>query len=88
MRLSSSLSSCTRTNTILIVLDSTGLKVYGEGKWKVRQHGITQRHTWTKLHLGMDPLLGEVVSIVGRLIMPQKTRKISAMCDALWCNIS
>jgi hypothetical protein len=22
-----------------VVLDSTGLKVFGEGEWKVRQHG-------------------------------------------------
>jgi len=23
-----------------LVIDSTGVKVYGEGEWKVRQHGI------------------------------------------------
>jgi hypothetical protein len=28
-----------------IVVDSTGLKVYGEGEWKVRQHGSTKRRT-------------------------------------------
>lgn len=28
-----------------IVVDSTGLKVYGEGEWKVRQHGYTKRRT-------------------------------------------
>ena len=49
------------TGPIDIVLDSTGLKVYGEGEWKVRQHGISKRRTWTKLHIGMDPLSGEVV---------------------------
>jgi hypothetical protein len=26
-----------------IVVDSTGLKVYGEGEWKVRQHGYSKR---------------------------------------------
>ena len=41
--------------TINIVLDSTGLKVYGEGEWKVRQHGYTKRRTWRKLHLALDP---------------------------------
>jgi len=40
---------------INIVLDSTGLKVYGEGEWKVRQHGYTKRRTWRKLHLALDP---------------------------------
>lgn len=38
-----------------IVFDSTGLKVYGEGEWKVRQHGASKRRIWRKLHLGMDP---------------------------------
>ncbi len=37
-----------------IVIDSTGLKVYGEGEWKVRQHGYSKRRTWKKLHLAVD----------------------------------
>ena len=37
-----------------LVVDSVGLKVYGEGEWKTRQHGWTQRRTWRKLHLGID----------------------------------
>lgn len=36
-----------------VVLDSTRLKVYGEGEWKVRQHGVSKRRTWRKLHLGL-----------------------------------
>lgn len=38
-----------------LVVDSTGLKVYGEGEWKVRKHGIGKRRTWKKLHLAVDP---------------------------------
>lgn len=44
-----------------IVFDSTGLKVYGEGEWKVRQHGASKRRTWRKLHLGMDPDSKEII---------------------------
>lgn len=44
-----------------IVFDSTGLKVYGEGEWKVRQHGASKRRTWKKLHLGMDPDSKEII---------------------------
>lgn len=36
------------------ILDSTGLKVYGEGEWKVRQHGYSKRRTWKKLHISID----------------------------------
>lgn len=35
----------------IVVIDSTGLKVYGEGEWKVRQHGVAKRRTWRKAHL-------------------------------------
>jgi len=47
-----------------LVLDSTGLKVYGEGEWKVRQHGYSKRRSWRKLHLGVDPESGEVQAAV------------------------
>src|SRR3954451_6990587 len=43
-----------------LVLDSTGLKVYGEGEWKVRQHGYSKRRTWLKLHLAIDPETHEI----------------------------
>jgi IS5 family transposase len=45
---------------IHLVLDSTGLKVYGEGEWKVRQHGYSQRRSWRKLHLAVDEATGEI----------------------------
>ena len=38
-----------------IVVDSTGVKIFGEGEWKVRQHGYTKRRTWRKLHIGVNP---------------------------------
>jgi hypothetical protein len=48
-----------KTNSPLyIVMDSTGLKVYGEGEWKTRKHGISKRRTWRKLHLGVDEKTG------------------------------
>jgi hypothetical protein len=42
------------------VADSTGLKVYGEGEWKVRKHGYNKRRTWRKLHLGVDEKTGMI----------------------------
>jgi IS5 family transposase len=47
-----------------VVVDSTGVKVCGEGEWKVRQHGYTRRRTWRKVHLGVDEATGEVVAAV------------------------
>jgi hypothetical protein len=37
-----------------IIFDSTGLKVHGEGEWKVKVHGKSKRRTWRKFHIGID----------------------------------
>ena len=47
-----------------LIPDSTGLKVYGEGEWKVRQHGSSKRRTWPKLHLAIDPEAHEIRAAV------------------------
>ena len=47
-----------------VVIDSTGVKVYGEGEWKTRQHGVSKRRTWRKLHLAVDEATGEILSSV------------------------
>ncbi len=47
-----------------LVVDSTGVKVYGEGEWKVRQHGWSRRRTWRKLHVGVDEATGEIQAAV------------------------
>ncbi|AXY03089.1 IS5 family transposase [Vibrio alfacsensis] len=45
-----------------IAIDSTGLKVFGEGEWKVNKHGNEKRRTWRKLHLAVDVDTHEVIS--------------------------
>jgi len=37
-----------------LIIDSTGAKLYGEGEWKVRQHGVSKRRKWKKIHIGID----------------------------------
>ncbi|MFI4878274.1 MAG: transposase [Steroidobacterales bacterium] len=37
----------------LLVLDSTGLQLFGQGEWDAEKHGRTRRH-WRKLHLAVD----------------------------------
>lgn len=48
------------TGSIDVVVDSTGLKVFGEGEWKMRKHGKTKRRTWRKLHLAVNPDTHEI----------------------------
>jgi len=52
------------TGCLNLVMDSTGLKVYGEGEWKVRKHGYSKHRTWSKLHLGGNPDTGEIVAAI------------------------
>lgn len=55
---------CTRAiqgESLHIVVDSTGAKVYGEGEWKVRQHGWSKHRTWKKLHIGVDEHTGDIL---------------------------
>ena len=45
-----------------IAIDSTGLKVFGEGEWKVKKHGSEKRRTWRKLHMAVDVDTHEIIS--------------------------
>jgi IS5 family transposase len=47
-----------------VVVDSAGVKVFGEGEWKVRQHGYTYRRTWRKVQVGVAEATGEIVAAV------------------------
>lgn len=46
-----------------IVVDSTGLKVYGEGEWKVKKHGTEKRRTWRKLHLAANEATTDIYAV-------------------------
>jgi hypothetical protein len=48
---------------LTVGIDSTGLKVYGEGEWKVRKHGSSKRRTWRKLHICMDLDTQDILSV-------------------------
>jgi hypothetical protein len=52
-----------RGGPIDVVVDSTGLKVYGAGEWKVRRHGAGKRRTWRKVHLAVDADVKEVLAV-------------------------
>jgi hypothetical protein len=37
-----------------LLIDSTGIKVEGEGEWNARKHGGTKRRVWRKIHIEID----------------------------------
>lgn len=50
------------TESLHVVIDSTGIKIYGEGEWKMRQHGKEKRRTWRKLHVAVNEKTGEIIA--------------------------
>jgi len=46
-----------------LAVDSTGLKVSGEGEWKVRKHGADKRRQWRKVHLAVDTDTGIIHAV-------------------------
>ena len=47
---------------IQLLIDSTGLKVFGAGEWLQEKHGAKARRTWKKLHLAMDADTGMIMA--------------------------
>ena len=37
-----------------LLVDSTGLKICGEGEWKVKKHGAEYRRAWRKVYLAIN----------------------------------
>src|SRR4051812_28427563 len=79
-----------------VVVDSTGLKVYGAGEWQKEKHGERGRRTWRKLHLAVNPDSGEILaselttkevgdlSMVGPLLEQIQSPLLSVMADGAY----
>lgn len=52
-RVNVNIKTPTRGEIAHLVIDSTGLKVFSEGEWKVKKHGAEKRRVWRKLHLAV-----------------------------------
>jgi hypothetical protein len=66
-----------------LAVDSTGVKLYGEGEWKVRLHGADRRRAWRKLHLLIDHTTHEALAcsmteqyVLGRRELPGLLRGV------------
>lgn len=74
------------------VIDVTGLKVFGEGEWKIRKHGKEKRRVWRKLHLAVDAQTHAIIAaevsldsvgdneVLGTLLKPLR-RRIKQVSD-------
>ena len=47
--------------SVCVIVDSTDLKVCGQGEWHTQKHGEKKRKSWKKLHLGVNDL-GQIIA--------------------------
>ena len=47
-----------------VVIDTSGLKIFGAGEWRTYKHGREKRRRWIKVHVAVDPNTGECVSAI------------------------
>ncbi len=55
-------SASAPTGPLHVLIDSTGLQVFGAGQWLEEKHGTKSRRTWRKLHLAVDADSGMIVA--------------------------
>ena len=68
-----------------VVIDTTGLKVFGAGEWYVRKHGMARgrRRIWRKLHLGVDETTKEIVAVDLTSSSVHDSRHMPALLDRI-----
>ena len=69
-----------RNEQLHLLVDSTGVKIYGEGEWLYQKHGTRTRRRWRKLHLGVDPGTHEIVAVE---LTPDDVGDVSEMPELL-----
>src|SRR5438105_4238416 len=74
-----------------LVFDASGLKVFGEGEWKVRTHGQDYRRRWRKLHIGLDADSQQLVvalltdaDVVDPRTLPRQLKQVDASAQRVY----
>lgn len=79
-----------------VVIDATGLKIFGEGEWKIRKHGKEKRRVWRKLHLAVDAQTQAIIAaevslesvgdneVMGTLLNPLRRRIEQVSADGAY----
>jgi Transposase DDE domain len=69
-----------RDEPLHLLVDSTGLKMFGEGEWLDQQRGLRSRRRWRKLHLGLD---ADTQEIVAAELTPDDVGDVSVLPELL-----
>jgi hypothetical protein len=69
-----------RNEPLHLLIDSTGVKIYGEGEWLDQKHGVRSRRRWRKLHLAVDADTHEIAAVE---LTPDDVGDVSALPELL-----
>jgi transposase len=69
-----------RDEPLHLLVDSTGVKIYGEGEWLDQKHGVRSRRRRCKLHLAVDADTQEIAAVE---LTPDDVGDVSALPDLL-----
>jgi IS5 family transposase len=74
-----------------LVFDASGLKVFGEGEWKVRTHGKAYRRRWRKLHISLDADSQQIITmrltdanVVDPRMLPHQLKQVEAPVERVY----
>jgi hypothetical protein len=70
------------TDPVHIIIDSTGLKVWGEKEWMSHKHGTQERKVWKKLHLCINEE-GEILSSTLTCHTTSDTSQVSDLLETI-----
>lgn len=71
-----------------LVIDSTGIKIYGEGEWQMRQHGKEKRRTWRKLHIAVNEATQDIVTAIITEATVHDSEVLSSLLQSSKLNVS
>ena len=78
-----------RSDPIHLVMDSTGLKIFGEGEWLQKKHKTkAKRKRWRKLHLGLNLASGDIICATLTLDSVGDTTALPELLDQINAPVS
>ncbi|MCW2239233.1 hypothetical protein M2351_003863 [Azospirillum canadense] len=73
----------TPTGPVDVVIDSSGLKVFGAGEWRHEKHGGKPRRSWRRLHLAVDPDGGAILAVELTTIQDGDASQVGPLLDQI-----
>ena len=68
-------------NSIVMLIDSSGFKVFGEGEWMIRKYGATYHRTWRETHIALDYETRDIIGLVNTTAHVHDNTQLKLLLD-------